>query len=212
MNYSDARKQLIDKLAREISNSRVLDAIELVPRHRFVPKLSLNMAYMDIPLPIGDGQTISQPYIVALMTQELELTGTEKVLEVGTGCGYQAAILAELAKNVVTVERISSLSENACVVLGDLGYTNIETHIAGDTLGLPDEAPFDAIMVTAAAPNVPQGLIDQLAEGGRMVIPVGSRWDQDLLKVTKTKNGIITKNLGGCRFVPLIGHGAWDSD
>jgi protein-L-isoaspartate(D-aspartate) O-methyltransferase len=212
MNYSDARKQLIDKLAREISNSRVLDAIELVPRHRFVPKLSLNMAYMDIPLPIGDGQTISQPYIVALMTQELELTGTEKVLEVGTGCGYQAAILAELAKNVVTVERLSSLSENACAVLDDLGYTNIETHIAGDTLGFPDEAPFDAIMVTAAAPNVPQELIDQLAEGGRMVIPVGSRWDQDLLKVTKTKNGIITNNLGGCRFVPLIGRGAWDGD
>ena len=212
MDYDEARKKLIDKLAREISDRRVLDAMEMVPRHRFVPKINLSMAYMDIPLPIGEGQTISQPYIVALMTQELELKGAEKVLELGTGCGYQAAILAELAKKVITVERLPKLSDRACAVLADLGYTNIETHLAPDMLGWPEEAPYDAIMVTAGAPSVPQELIGQLGVGGRMVIPVGSHHDQDLIKVIKTKNGITTKNLGGCRFVPLIGHSAWDSD
>ena len=212
MDYDEARKKLIDKLAREISDSRVLHAMELVPRHRFVPKINLSMAYMDIPLPIGEGQTISQPYIVALMTQELELKGAEKVLELGTGCGYQAAILAELAEKVITVERLPKLSDRACSVLADLGYTNIETHLAPDMLGWPEEAPYDAIMVTAGAPSVPQELIGQLGVGGRMVIPVGSHHDQDLIKVIKTKNGITTKNLGGCRFVPLIGHSAWDSD
>ncbi len=212
MNHDEARKKLIDKLAREISDRRVLDAMEMVPRHRFVPKINLSMAYMDIPLPIGEGQTISQPYIVALMTQELELKGAEKVLELGTGCGYQAAILAELAKKVITVERLPKLSDRACAVLADLGYTNIETHLAPDMLGWPEEAPYDAIMVTAGAPSVPQELIGQLGVGGRMVIPVGSHHDQDLIKVIKTKNGITTKNLGGCRFVPLIGHSAWDSD
>jgi len=213
MNYDEARKKLIDKLAREINDPRVLDAMELVPRHRFVPSSSLSMVYMDIPLPIGENQTISQPYIVALMTQELELKGTEKVLELGTGCGYQTAILAELAKKVVTVERLPKLSEHACAVLEDLGYTNIETHLAEkDSLGWPQDAPYDVIMVTAGAPNVPQELVDQLAIDGRMIIPVGGHLDQELIKVTKTKNGITTKNLGGCRFVPLIGHSAWDSD
>jgi len=211
MNYDEARKKLIAKLAREITDPRVLDAMELVPRHRFLPNSSDDMAYMDIPLPIGENQTISQPYIVALMTQALELTGTEKVLELGTGCGYQAAILAELAKKVITVERISKLSQHACAVLDDLGYTNIETHIATDVLGWPEDAPYDAIVVTAGAPSVPQELIDQLGMNGRMIIPVGGHRDQELLKVTKTKNGITTKNLGGCRFVPLIGHSAWDS-
>ena len=212
MNYDEARKKLINNLAREISDPRVLGAMELVPRHRFVPKINLSMAYMDIPLPIGEGQTISQPYIVALMTQELELKGAEKVLELGTGCGYQAAILAELVKKVITVERLPKLSDHSCAVLADLGYTNIETHLASDILGWPEEAPYDAIMVTAGAPSVPQELIGQLGVGGRMVIPVGSHHDQDLIKVIKTKNGITTKNLGGCRFVPLIGHSAWDSD
>ncbi len=212
MNYNDARKKLIDKLAREISDPQVLYGMELVPRHRFVPRPSLGMAYMDIPLPIGEGQTISQPYIVALMTQELELTGTEKVLELGTGCGYQTAILAELAKKVITVERLSDLSEKACTVFNELGYTNIEAHIVGDKLGWPDDAPYDAIMVTAGAPSVPQELVDQLATGGRMIIPIGTRVAQDLRKITKTKDEIIIKNLGGCRFVPLIGQSAWDSD
>ena len=212
MDYNEVRKKLIAKLAREISDPRVLDAMKLVPRHRFVPRLSLSMAYMDIPLPIGEEQTISQPYIVALMTQELKLTGTEKVLELGTGCGYQTAVLAQLAKKVITVERLPALSEHACAVLDDLGYTNIETHLAGEALGWPTDAPYDAIMVTAGAPSIPQELVDQLGTGGRMIIPVGSHNDQDLLKVTKTKNGIITKNLGGCRFVPLIGHSAWNSD
>jgi protein-L-isoaspartate(D-aspartate) O-methyltransferase len=211
MNYDEARKKLIAKLAREISDPRVLDTMELVPRHRFIPSLHLNMAYMDIPLPIGEGQTISQPYIVALMTQKLELNGTEKVLELGTGCGYQTAILAELAKKVITVERLPNLSDHACAILNQLGYTNIETYIATDVLGWPEDAPYDAIIVTAGAPSVPQELVDQLADGGRMIIPVGSHHDQNLIKATKTKNGITTKNLGGCRFVPLIGHSAWDS-
>jgi len=212
MNYDEARKKLIAKIAREISDSCVLDAMEKVPRHRFVSTGTQNMAYMDIPLPIGENQTISQPYIVALMTQELELKGKEKVLELGTGCGYQAAILAELAKKVVTAERLPKLSGPACALLEELGYTNIEIHLAGDVLGWPENAPYDAIMVTAGAPNIPQELVDQLANGGRMTIPVGGHRDQDLLKVTKTKNGITTKNLGGCRFVPLIGQSAWESD
>jgi protein-L-isoaspartate(D-aspartate) O-methyltransferase len=212
MNHDDARKKLMTKLAREISDPRVLDAMDMVPRHRFVPNSSDDMAYMDIPLPIGQNQTISQPYIVALMTQALKLTGTEKVLELGTGCGYQAAILAELVKKVVTVERIPKLSDHACAVLNQLGYTNIETHIATDELGWPEDAPYDAIMVTAGAPSVPQELVDQLGMNGRMIIPVGSHKDQELLLVTKTKDGTTTKNLGGCRFVPLIGHSAWNSD
>jgi len=211
MNYDDARKKLMTKLAREIRDPRVLDAMDLVPRHRFVPESDKEMAYMDIPLPIGEGQTISQPYIVALMTQALELTGTEKVLELGTGCGYQAAILAELVKKVVTVERIPKLADHACAVLNQLGYTNIETHLATNVMGWPEDALYDAIMVTAGAPSVPQELVDQLADGGRMIIPVGTHNDQDLIKVTKTKNGIVTKNLGGCRFVPLIGHSAWEN-
>ncbi len=212
MNYDEARKKLIAKIGTEIKDRRVLDVMGMVPRHLFIPNSSRNMAYMDIPLPIGEGQTISQPYIVALMTQELELVGTEKVLEVGTGCGYQAAILAELADIVVTVERLPGLSEHACALLAELGYSNVECYIAGNVLGWPESAPYDAIMVTAGAPCVPLELVDQLGTDGKMIIPVGSHYDQNLLKVSKTKRDIVTKNLGGCRFVPLIGHGAWDSD
>jgi protein-L-isoaspartate(D-aspartate) O-methyltransferase len=210
MTYDNARKALLDKLKREIIDPRVLDAIARVPRHRFVPETELSRSYMDIPLPIGEDQTISQPYIVALMTQALALAGTEKVLELGTGCGYQAAILAELAHKIVTVERLPSLSDLACALLDELGYTNIERHITNDVLGWPSDVPYDAIIVTAGAPRVPTELIDQLATDGRMVIPVGTRYEQELLKLTKTKDGVITKSLGGCRFVPLIGKGAWD--
>ncbi|MBT3363869.1 MAG: protein-L-isoaspartate(D-aspartate) O-methyltransferase [Chloroflexi bacterium] len=210
MDYDDARIRLIDKLKREITDARVLDAMARVPRHLFVPEAELSRAYMDIPLPIGQDQTISQPYIVALMTQALELKGTETVLEVGSGCGYQAAILAELAEKVITVERLPSLSEKACAVLNDLGYTNIERHIASEELGWPSDAPYDAIIVTAGAPCVPQELIDQLGDYGRIVIPVGTRYEQELLKLTKTKDGTTTKGMGGCRFVPLIGPNAWD--
>jgi protein-L-isoaspartate(D-aspartate) O-methyltransferase len=182
-----------------------------IPRELFIPYAS-HEAYADMPLPIGLGQTISQPYIVALMTEALELNGTEKVLEVGTGSGYQAAILAELARLVITVERLETLAQRARQILNQLGYKNIEVHVAGPSIGRPEEAPYDAIIVTAAAPEVPAELLDQLAVNGRMVIPVGSRYEQQLLKVTKLPTGYHQENLGGCRFVPLIGKGAWQEE
>jgi len=183
-----------------------------VPRELFVPKSSRYLAYEDRPLPIGEGQTISQPFIVALMTQALELVGTEKVLEVGTGSGYQAAILAELAREVITVERLPRLALSARRTLRKQGYTNARVYLAPRTLGWRDEAPYDAIMVTAAAPQIPRELMDQLVVGGRMVIPVGSRWEQDLLQVIKREEGMTINNLTPCRFVPLIGEEAWDGE
>ncbi len=181
-----------------------------IPRELFVPPEYCYAAYEDMPLGIGFGQTISQPFIVALMTQALGLKGSEKVLELGTGSGYQTAILAELAKWIVSIERIPQLAESARQVLDKLGYANIEIHTAGEALGWPDGAPYDAIIVTAGAPHVPDALLEQLALGGRLVIPVGSRWEQDLLKVTKRKKGNLVESLGGCRFVPLIGKGTWE--
>jgi protein-L-isoaspartate(D-aspartate) O-methyltransferase len=183
-----------------------------VPRERFVPLEEEHLAYEDIPLPIGLDQTISQPLIIAMMTEALELTGSEKVLEVGTGSGYQAAIIAELAHSVVTTERFPALADQARKVLDSLGYTNIEIYLAEETLGYQRKAPYDAIMVTAASPRVPTDLLAQLAIGGRMVIPVGSRNVQELYKVTKRQQKNIIQNLGGCRFVPLIGKGAWEEE
>lgn len=212
MKTEEAKKNLFQHLKREINNTIVLDAMERVPRHLFVPNSSIESAYSDIPLPIGEGQTISQPFIVALMTQALDLKGTEKVLEVGTGCGYQTAILAELSNRVISVERITKLAERAKTTLDQLGYKNIEFHLALQTIGWPEEAPYNAIMVTAGAPHVPPELLAQLAEGGKMVIPIGTRYQQDLIKLVKQKNDIITHNLGACRFVPLIGQGAWTTD
>jgi protein-L-isoaspartate(D-aspartate) O-methyltransferase len=168
------------------------------------------MAYADMPLPIGLEQTISQPFIVALMTEALELTGQEKVLEIGTGSGYQAAILAELARLVITTERLPALAEAAKNVLSGLGYTNIEVHVAGENLGWQCEAPYDAIVVTAGAPRVPVDLLNQLAIGGRLVIPVGSRYTQELYKITRHKKKNMVENLGGCRFVSLISKDAWE--
>jgi protein-L-isoaspartate(D-aspartate) O-methyltransferase len=168
------------------------------------------MAYEDMPLPIGFDQTISQPYIVGLMTEALELSGDQKVLEVGTGSGYQTAILAELARFVVTTERVAALAERAETVLDSLGYTNIEVHMAGEILGWPEGAPYEAILVTAGAPCVPSDLLAQLAIGGRLVIPIGSRYEQELCKVTKQQRKNVVENLGGCRFVPLVGKGAWE--
>ncbi|MBC8273633.1 MAG: protein-L-isoaspartate(D-aspartate) O-methyltransferase [Chloroflexi bacterium] len=210
MGLEAARARLIDCLSREINDKRVLSAMARVPRERFVPLDYYNAAYEDMPLSIGFGQTISQPLIVALMTQALELKGDEKVLELGTGSGYQTAILAGLAKWVVSIERVPQLAESARQVLDSLGYTNIEIHTAVEALGWPDGAPYDAIIVTAGAPRVPDALLEQLALGGRLVIPVGSRWEQDLLRVTRRKKGNVVESLGGCRFVPLIGKGAWD--
>jgi len=206
-----ARARLVGYLSQEISDKRVLAAMAHVPRELFVPPDCYHSAYDDIPLSIGFGQTISQPFIVALMTQALKLKGGEKVLEIGTGSGYQTAILAELAKWVISVERIPQLVELAKRVLGKLGYTNIEIHLAEKALGWVAGAPYDAIIVTAGAPRVPDALLEQLSLGGRLVIPVGSRWEQDLLRVTKKKKRNTVENLGGCRFVPLIGDDAWEN-
>ena len=209
MDFETARMKLIEHLAREIRDKRVLAAMARVPRESFVPSEYRLQAYQDRPLPIALDQTISQPYIVALMTQGLVLDGSECVLEVGTGSGYQSAILAELCRKVVTTERLPSLSRNAGEVLRKLGYDNIELHITEETLGWEDEAPYDAIMVTAAAPSVPDELLRQLAVNGRMVIPVGSRDLQELIRITRLEERDVTENLGSCRFVSLIGRGAW---
>ncbi len=209
MDFSRARQILIESISPGIKDKRTLTAMSRVPRERFVPLELQSSAYDDRPLGIGYGQTISQPYIVALMTEALELKGQEKVLEIGTGSGYQAAVLGELARFVYSVERIPELAEAARKLLSDLGYKNIQVELAGDQLGCQKFAPYDGILVAAAAPTVEQTLIDQLAEGGRLVIPVGSRMEQELLRVTKRKMGNRTEKLGGCRFVPLIGRDAW---
>ena len=190
----------------------MIAAIARVPRERFVPLDIQHLAYDDTPLPIGQEQTISQPYMVALMTEALELTGSEKVLELGTGSGYQTAILAELARLVVTVERLPALAESAKKVLDSLGYTNIVYHLAGETLGRPEDAPYDAIITTAGAPKIPPELIGQLAIGGRLVIPVGTRYVQELYKLTRRRDKNEIKDLGSCRFVSLIGKGAWEAN
>jgi protein-L-isoaspartate(D-aspartate) O-methyltransferase len=211
MDYIAARARLIKNLAYEIKDERVLAAISRIPREEFVPREYRHQAYEDRPLPIGWEQTISQPYIIALMTEALEIAGNEKVLELGTGSGYQAAILAELADRVITVERVKPLAESARKVLDSLGYRNIEIHLAGETLGWKEGAPYDAIMVTAGAPSVPDELMSQLSFGGRMVIPVGSRYTQELCKITKLKDRNAVEKLCGCRFVSLIGKEAWEN-
>jgi protein-L-isoaspartate(D-aspartate) O-methyltransferase len=180
-----------------------------VPRHLFIEEALVGEAYNDHPLPIGNKQTISQPYIVALMTEALELTGKEMVLEIGTGSGYQTAILAELSKRVYTIERVRPLMVQARRTLARLGYSNILFKTLDGTLGWKEYEPFDAIIVTAGAPKVPQPLKDQLSEGGRLVIPVGNRFSQELIKVTRKKASFIQKNLCGCRFVDLVGVHGW---
>jgi len=210
MDFEAARARLIEQLSTEIKDKRVLAAMSHIPRELFVPPESRRAAYEDRPLPIGLEQTISQPFIIALMTEALELTGSEKILEVGTGSGYQSAILAELARQVITVERLPALAETAKRVLDSLGYANIEVHLAEETLGWKSEAPYNAILVTAGAPNIPNDLLSQLAIGGHMVIPVGSRYVQELCKITRRKDKNLVQNLGGCRFVALIGKDTWE--
>ena len=201
---------MIKHLGSEIRDKRVLDAMARIPRELFVPDDIRFQAYDDRPLPIGYQQTISQPYIIALMTEALELDGSEKVLEVGTGSGYQTAVLAELAAEVISVERISSLAESSRLLLDSLGYKNVKIYPAGKTLGRPEDAPYDAILVTAGAPKIPESLVSQLVTGGRMVIPVGSRYIQELCKITRRHDKTTVQNLGGCRFVSLIGQDAWE--
>jgi len=212
MDFAAIRAELISHLRTEIRDERVLAAMARIPRERFVPPEEQHLAYEDRPLPIGYDQTISQPLIIAIMTEALELTGSEKVLEVGTGSGYQAAILAELARHVITTERLLPLAESAKGALDSLGYTNIEVHLAEETLGWLKGAPYNAIIVTAGAPRVPADLLAQLAIGGRLVIPVGSRYVQELYKITKQRRKNIVDNLGGCRFVSLIGKDAWEEE
>ncbi len=192
--------------ARGVKDPRVLSALLKVERHRFVPKEYLNSAYADQPLPIGEGQTISQPYIVALMTELLELKGNERVLEIGTGSGYQAAVLAELAKEVYTVEIVESLASTAKNRLLELGYQNVRLKSGDGYLGWPEAAPFDAILVTAAPDHIPKPLIDQLREGGRMVLPVGS-YVQELKKIVKRSEKIETTDIIPVLFVPMTGEG-----
>ena len=196
-------------VSRGIKDAKVLLAMRKVPRHRFVEEALISQAYGDYPLPIGEKQTISQPYIVALMTEALELRGAERVLEIGTGSGYQTAILAELAEKVYSIERMYPLSVKARRLLDELGYLNVVLKVGDGTLGWKEEAPFDAVIVTAGSPDVPQPLVDQLTVGGRLVIPVGDRYSQSLVRVARAKEGIRKSDLGGCRFVNLVGQHGW---
>ena len=200
-------------IPRGIKDKRVIEAMLTIPRHLFVPEEALwSQAYSDYPLPIGERQTISQPYIVAFMTEAIELKGTEKVLEIGTGSGYQTAILSMLAEKVYSVERISSLAAGARKALDSLGCSNVVINIGDGTLGWSEEAPFDAILTTAAAPDIPKCYVEQLNIGERLVIPVGDEYSQTLVKITKTKEGIIKKDMGGCRFVKLVGRYGWKAE
>lgn len=190
---------------RGIRDERLLAAMRDIPRHRFVPPSLVQQAYADAPLPIGEGQTISQPFIVAEMTQLLELSGSEKVLEIGTGSGYQTAILSRLSREVVSVERVASLAARARELLGEIGAANVVFRVGDGTLGSPEDAPFDRVIVTAASPDVPGPLFEQLLEEGVMVIPIGGRWEQDLCVVRKKSGRLRKEMMGGCRFVPLLG-------
>ena len=214
MKFGVARKRMVAELVkRGITDQRVIGAMLEIPRHIFVEEAMAAQAYSDSSLPIGEKQTISQPYIVARMTQMLELTGREKVLELGTGSGYQAAVLATLADRVYTVERIRPLALKARRALDSLGLLNVNLRIGDGTDGWEEEAPFDAILVTAGAPYVPECLIDQLAPGGRLVIPVGDRSDQRLVLVRKGSDGSVEKRESdGCRFVRLIGKNGWSEE
>jgi protein-L-isoaspartate(D-aspartate) O-methyltransferase len=210
-DYRLAREKMVKTqlISRGISNRRVLEVMGKVPRDAFVEEALVGEAYNDHPLPIGEKQTISQPYIVALMTEALEVSGKEKTLEIGTGSGYQTAILADLSRKVYTIERVRTLMIKARNILQELGYTNILFKAFDGTLGWKEYGPYDAIIVTAGAPKIPQPLLDQLADGGRLVIPVGNRSSQELIKVTNKKGNYIKKNLGGCRFVDLLGIHGW---
>jgi protein-L-isoaspartate(D-aspartate) O-methyltransferase len=211
VEFELSKNQLINSLKLRIGDRHVIDVMARVPRHRFVPENCFDSAYNDRPLSIGYNQTISQPYIVALMTEALELKKSDKVLELGTGSGYQTAILAELAGYVISVERIPQLITSAKKILFDeLGYKNIELYHSKKKLGWIEGQPYDAIIVTAAAPNIPKVLIDQLKLAGRMVIPIGTQLEQNLIKLTKFEDYNVIDNLGGCRFVPLIGEESWN--
>ncbi|HDH06381.1 MAG TPA: protein-L-isoaspartate(D-aspartate) O-methyltransferase, partial [Nitrospirae bacterium] len=211
MTYEEQRHLMIEYQLKDrgIKDERVLAAMEDVPRHRFVGEDLQDNAYDDCALPLGEGQTISQPYMVAVMTELLELKGSEKVLEIGTGSGYQSAVLSLLVSEVFTVERIQSLAVNARKLLKELDCGNVHVIVSDGSLGLPEHAPFDGIIVTAAAPEIPRRYIEQLNMNGRLVIPVGSRYSQVLYQIKKTPAGIEKSISTACVFVPLIGKAGW---
>lgn len=212
--YQSARERMVARQlrSRDIDDPRVLEAMRTVPRHLFVPEEAREHAYADGPLRLEQGQTISQPYIVALMTQLLELTGEERVLEIGTGSGYQAAVLSRLAASVHSVERIHELAEHAQKVLRELGFGNVEVHEGDGSAGYPPAAPYEGIIVTAAAPEVPAPLQEQLADGGRLVVPVGSQSGQMLERWTRAGEDFRRERIAPVAFVPLLGEHGWDSD
>lgn len=212
LDFEMMRNAMVEEqlIPRGISDKKVLEVFRRLPRHEFVGKDFLQSAYNDYPLPIGENQTISQPYMVALMTERLHLTGSERIMEVGTGSAYQAAILAELAKEVYSVERFQSLANTAYSILERLGYKNVKIRAGDGTLGWEEFAPYDGIIVTAGAPGIPESFIRQLKDGGRLVIPIGSSgFGQILTLVEKIGNTIRTSEICGCMFVPLIGKEGW---
>jgi protein-L-isoaspartate(D-aspartate) O-methyltransferase len=211
MDYKKAREEMIryQIKGRGIRDERVISAMSSIPREKFVLEVEKDNAYLDCPLPIGMGQTISQPFMVALMTQCLSLKGSETVLEVGTGSSYQAAILSKLAKMVYTMERFSILTERAEKIFNELGIKNVKVIVGDGSKGLEEYSPYDGIIVTAGAPEIPKSLIDQLDEKGRIVIPVGNSFSQDLLLGIKEKGKLKISNYGGCVFVPLVGKYGW---
>ena len=211
MNYEAARNRMAEEqiIFRGITDEKVVAAFKKVPRHEFMPQAFIDSAYADHPVPIGEGQTISQPYMVALMTACLRLKETDKVLEIGTGSGYQMAILLEIAKEVYSVERIKSLADRADALLQQLGYSNFKIKVGDGTLGWEEHSPYDVIIVTAASPRIPQSLVRQLKEGGRLVIPVGGAFGQTLTVVVRKGKGVTIEEVCGCVFVPLLGKEGW---
>ncbi|MEE9499805.1 MAG: protein-L-isoaspartate(D-aspartate) O-methyltransferase [Candidatus Omnitrophota bacterium] len=211
MNYTALRNRMVEQqlIPRGISNERVLEAFRTVERHVFIPAELQDSSYEDHPLPIGEGQTISQPYMVALMTQCLDLKGDEKILEIGTGSGYQAAILATIVKEVYSVERVELLAKRAESALKKLGYNNVKIKVGDGTLGWREYAPYDGIIVTAAAPKIPDTYTEQLNIEGKLVIPTGTRFSQILTVAEKKTDGIRAREVCGCVFVPLLGKDGW---
>ncbi len=209
--FAEERRFMVESQIRKrgVVDERVLHAMAAVPRHEFVPPIWTSQAYADEPLPIGHGQTISQPYIVAAMTAALALTSSENVLEIGTGCGYQSAVLSLLAKEVHTVEILPELAESAAERLQRLGYSNVHVQCGDGTLGWAESGPYDAILIAAAAPGVPEPLVQQLAEGGRLIAPVGDEDKQELQLITKREGQLVVRQRGPCRFVPLMGRHGW---
>ena len=209
--FGEERRLMVERQIRKrgVTDERVLQAMATVPRHEFVPAFWMNQAYADEPLPIGHGQTISQPYIVAAMVASLGLTGSENVLEIGTGCGYQAAVVSLLAREVHTVEIVPDLAQSAAERLKRMGYANVHVHTGDGTIGWPESGPYDAILIAAAAPSVPEPLLLQLADGGRLMAPVGHEDKQELQLTTKHEGKFLLKQGGPCRFVPLIGQHGW---